>query len=631
MREFDGALKGLIMVWLAFWAALHLYWGGFGFPEPILMRGLHLLVFTPPLFLLYPAFARSPQDRPSLFDWAWAIAAAAPHAWVVWQAEQVGNRMEYVDPFTPAMMVLGIMCLVTLLEATRRAVEPGLAWMVAGAVAYMYFGNHLPGVLNTRVFAMPEIIEATWLVPTAGGVYGPLTGIVATTIAVFILFGAFMQGSGTGRLFSNLGAVVAGRYSGGPAKVAVITSGLFGTMSGSSVSNVITTGAMTIPLMMKIGYRPAVAGGIESAASVGGALMPPVMGAAAFVMAEITNIPYGQIIVAAAIGAVLYYFAILAAVHFEAKRNRFDPMPLSEIPAWREVLADVHLVLPIGLLVWLMTERWSGNFAAFCSTMAMVAVSLLRARTRMGWKDVLESLYNAGLTMAPLAVSIAGAGIIVSALTATGMVVAFGGIIKDLAGGQLWLLLVLLCITVLVLGLGIPTTPSYIIAAAIGVPQLLELGRPIGLDLMQAHLFVFYFAVIADATPPVAAAAFAAAAIAKASPTITSIHATRFGIAGFTVGFAFIYDPGIMMRGTWVEIFTATAVQVAALTLITASYAGYLLRPVGPALRTLMAATGLFAAFLHLAPDWIRLLAAAGLLAAIAGWQHLQTGRTASA
>lgn len=631
MRELDGPLKGLIMLWLAFWSALHLYWGGFGFPEPVLMRGLHLLVFTPPLFLLYPAFKRSPQARPSVFDWAWAIAAALPHAWVVWQAEAVGSRMEYVDPFTPTMLALGITCIVTLLEATRRAVEPGLAWMVAGSIAYMMFGNHLPGVLNTRVFAMPEIIEATWLVPTAGGVYGPLTGIVATTIAVFILFGAFMQGSGTGRLFSNIGAVVAGRYSGGPAKVAVITSGLFGTMSGSSVSNVITTGAMTIPLMMKIGYRPAVAGGIESAASVGGALMPPVMGAAAFVMAEITNIPYGQIIAAAAIGAVLYYFAILAAVHFEAKRNGFDPMPVSEIPAWREVLADAHLVLPIGLLVWLMTERWSGNFAAFCSTMAMVAVSLLRARTRMGWRDVLDSLYNAGLTMAPLAVSIAGAGIIVSALTATGMVVAFGGIIKDLAGGQLWLLLVLLCITVLVLGLGIPTTPSYIIAAAIGVPQLLELGRPIGLDLMQAHLFVFYFAVIADATPPVAAAAFAAAAIAKASPTITSVHATRFGIAGFTVGFAFIYDPGIMLRGTLADIIVATGVQVAALTLITASYAGFLLRPTGNLLRIVMAAVGLGAAFLHLAPDWLRLCASAGLLIVVAGWQHLRTGRTASA
>jgi TRAP transporter 4TM/12TM fusion protein len=627
LRDLTGPLKWVCWAWAAAAAAVHLYFGGFGFPEPIQMRGFHLLVFTPLLFILYPAFGSSPKDRPSVLDWVWAVASAAPHAWVMWNWMAVADRMEYVDPFTPMMMLLGITCIVTLLEAIRRAVEPGLAWMVAGSLAYMQWGYLLPGVLNARPFTPAEIVEASWLVPTAGGVYGPLTGIVATTIAVFILFGAFMQGSGTGRLFSNLGAALAGRYTGGPAKVAVITSGLFGTMSGSSVSNVITTGAMTIPLMTRIGYKPAVAGGIESAASVGGALMPPVMGAAAFVMAEITNIPYGDIVVAAAIGAVLYYFAILAAVHFEAKKLGMTAMPLKDIPAWREVLADVHLVLPIAVLVWLMMERWSGNYAAFCSTVAMVVVAMLKRRSRMSLHQIVEALAQAGLTMAPLAVSIAGAGIVVSALTATGMVVAFGGIIKGLAAGNLGLLLVLLALTVLVLGLGIPTTPSYIIAAAIGVPQVLELGRPLGVDPLQAHLFTFYFAVIADATPPVAAAAFAAAAIAKASPTITSVHATRFGIAGFTVGFAFIYDPGIMMRGSLVDIATATAIQVAALTLITASYAGFLLAPTGWALRLLMAAAGLAAAFAHVMNDTTRLLLGGGVLAAVAAAQWAATRR----
>jgi TRAP-type uncharacterized transport system fused permease subunit len=298
-----------------------------------------------------------------------------------------------------------------------------------------------------------------------------------------------------------------------------------------------------------------------------------------------------------------------------------EPMALRDIPSWREVLADAHLVLPIAVLVWLMTERWSGNFAAFCATIAMVAVAMLRARTRMSPMRVLDSLAQAGLTMAPLAVAIAGAGIVVSALTATGMVVAFGGIIRELAGGSLGLLLVLLALTVLVLGLGIPTTPSYIIAAAIGVPQVLELGRPLGIDMLQAHMFTFYFAVIADATPPVAAAAFAAAAIAKAGPTITSVHATRYGIAGFTVGFAFIYDPGIMLRGGLDTIVVATAIQVAALTLITSAYAGFLLAPLGLPARALMGAAGLAAAFAHMLDDIARLLVGAGTLAGIAAWQ----------
>jgi TRAP transporter 4TM/12TM fusion protein len=621
MRELTGALRWICWFWAAAAAAVHLYFGGTGFPEPIQMRGFHLLIFTPLLFLLYPAFKSSPKHRPSVLDWIWAVASGMPHAWVMWNWMAVADRMEYVDPFTPVMMVLGITAIVTLLEAIRRAVEPGLAWMVAGSLAYMQWGYLVPGIFNARPFTLAEIVEASWLVPTAGGIYGPLTGIVATTIAVFILFGSFMQGSGTGRLFSNLGAALAGRYSGGSAKVSVITSGLFGTMSGSSVSNVITTGAMTIPLMVKTGYRPAVAGGIESAASVGGALMPPVMGAAAFVMAEITNIPYGQILVAAAIGAVLYYFAILCAVHFEAKKLGLAPMALKDIPAWREVLADVHLVLPIAVLVWLLTERWSGNYAAFCATIAMVVVAMLRKRSRMSLRAIVESFANAGLTMAPLAVSIAGAGIVVSALTATGMVVAFGGIIKGLADGNLGLLLVLLAATVLILGLGIPTTPAYIIAAAIGVPQVLELGRSIGVDPLAAHLFTFYFAVIADATPPVAAAAFAAAAIAKASPTITSVHATRYGIAGFTVGFAFIYDPGIMLRGSILDIVTATSIQVIALTLITSSYAGYLLAPLPALLRIAMGAAGLAAAFAHMLDDTTRLLLGAAALGGVAALQ----------
>ena len=630
MRDLPRWLKLTTTLWLAAAAAVHLYFGGFGFPDPIRMRGFHLLVFVPPLFLLYPAFpGRSPMGRPSLLDWLWCLAAAAPHAWVMWQWTAVADRMEYVDPFTPVMLVLGITAVVTLLEATRRAVEAGLMWMILASIAYMAFGHYLPGLLNARPFSLAEIVEASWLVPTAGGVYGPLTGIVATTIAVFILFGAFMQGSGTGRLFHNLGAAAAGRFTGGPAKVAVITSGLFGTMSGSSVSNVITTGAMTIPLMQRIGYRPALAAGIESAASVGGALMPPVMGAAAFVMAEITAIPYSEIVVAAALGAVLYYYAIVVAVHFEAKRAGIAPMPAEAIPGWREVLADAHLVLPIGVLVWFMSEGWSGNYAAFWSTIAMVAVSLLRRRTRMGWRTILESLASAGHTMAPLAVSIAGSGIVVSALTTTGLVVALGGIIKVMAAGSFPLLL-LLAATVLVLGMGIPTTPSYIIAAAIGVPQILELGQvalgvPQAALVLPAHLFIFYFAVLADASPPVAAAAFAAAAIAKASPLVSSLHATRLGIAGFTVGFAFLYDPAIMWRGSWYEIALVVAIQASALAAIAAGYAGYLWAPLGWLPRLVLGAAGLFAAFYHAVPDLVRLAVAGGALVGIALLQQLRS------
>ncbi|MCC7282476.1 MAG: TRAP transporter fused permease subunit [Acetobacteraceae bacterium] len=605
MRQLQGPLWWLVSLYAAAIAAAHLYMGGFGFMEPLEMRSFHIGTLLPLTFVMFPARpGRSPADRPSVPDLVLAAVSVLPSFYVFADINLIYARMEFVDDLTPVQYGLGVIAIVLLLESIRRSVAPALAWMVVASLVYMYFGHLLPGVLNTKPFPVERIVEASYIVPIVGGIYGPLTGIVATTIAVFILFGSFVQGSGTGRLFNNLGAAAAGRYAGGPAKVAVITSGLFGTMSGSSVSNVVTTGSITIPLMKNLGYAPAVAGGIEAAASVGGALMPPVMGAAAFVMAEITTIPYSDIIVAAAIGAVLYYFAIFVSVHFEAKRLGLAAMEAKDIPGWRVVLADAHLVVPIAVLVVLMMQRWSGNFAAFCATVSMFAISLLKPTTRMNLRALVDTLAQAGFTMAVLAAAIAGAGVITSALTVTGLVVAFGGIIKGLAGGSLALLCFLIMFTVLMMGMGIPTTPSYIIVAAIGAPLMLEMGVP----LLNTHLFIFYFAVLADATPPVAVAAYAAAAIAGASPMITGLHAVRFAIAGFVVGFAFVYDPAIMLTGSLGQIVLSTALLTAALTAIGSFYGGYLRDTLPVWLRFLVGLAGVAGAFVHVLPDWLRLV-----------------------
>jgi TRAP transporter 4TM/12TM fusion protein len=615
VRQLAGPLWWAISLYAAAVAAAHLYMGGFGFLEPLQMRTFHVGLLLPLTFLLFPARpGRSPADRPSAPDWVLAIVSVVPSAYIFFDIHVIYDRMEFVESLNTTQLVLGTLIILLVLESIRRSVAPALAWMVIISLVYMYVGRWLPGILNTKPFPVDRIIEASYFVPIVGGVYGPLTGIVATTIAVFILFGAFVQGSGTGRLFSNFGAAVAGRYAGGPAKVAVITSGLFGTMSGSSVSNVVTTGSITIPLMKRLGYTAAVAGGIEAAASVGGALMPPVMGAAAFVMSELTSIPYGDIIVAAAIGAVLYYFAIFVSVHFEAKRMGLAAMAPHEIPRWRTVLADAHLAIPIVVLVVLMMQRWSGNFAAFCSTLSMFAIAALKPSTRMNFRTLVDTLAQAGITMGVLAAAIAGAGIITSALTVTGLVVAFGGVIKAAAGGSLALLCVLIMITVLMLGMGIPTTPSYIIVAAIGAPLMLDMGVP----LLNTHLFIFYFAVLADATPPVAVAAYAAAAIAGASPMITGLHAVRFAVAGFVIGFAFVYDPAVMFRGSWLEIGTTTAILTAALTAIGAFYGGFLRAPLPAWLRLAVGLAGVAAAFGHMLPDWLRLLLPLAALAA--GW-----------
>ncbi|MDW8444231.1 MAG: TRAP transporter fused permease subunit [Acetobacteraceae bacterium] len=583
-------------------------------PEPLALRGFHLGALLPLCFLCFPARrGAEPPARPSALDVALAVLALLPSLHILGEAGSINARMEFIEPLSPREFWLGVIAIATLLEAIRRAVAPAFAVIVAAALLYMFVGEHLPGVLNTRAFPVAMIVETAFLVPIVGGIYGPLTGIVAGTIAMFILFGAFVQASGTGRLFSNFGAAVAGRFAGGPAKVAVITSGLFGTMSGSTVSNVATTGSITIPMMKRLGYRSAVAGGIEAAASTGGALMPPVMGAAAFVMSEITQIPYGEIIVAAAIGAVLYYFALFVSVHFEAKRGGIAAMAEADIPTWREVARDVHLVLPILVLVWLLVARWSGNAAAFAATVLMVVVAALRRRTRMGAAVIVGALAEAARTMAVLAAAVAGAGIITAALTVTGLAVAFGGIVKGLAGGSLALLCVLLMITALVLGMGVPTTPAYIITAALGSPVL----REFGVDLLPAHLFMFYFAVLADATPPVAVASFAAAAIAGADPLATGLQALRFALAGFVVGFAFVYDQGILWRGGVVTIATETATLALALALIASGFAGFLRRPLGPLGRAVALVGGGAAAFGHALADPLRLALAALSLAAL--------------
>jgi TRAP transporter 4TM/12TM fusion protein len=641
-------MAGLILGYAALVALGHLWLGGtsamellartlgfgqalrgvLGVPDPLEIRGFHLASLMPLVFLLYPARAgKSPAHRPSVIDWLLAIASVAPSLYILVNSQDINARMEFIDPLTDLQFWLGVTALALLLEGIRRAVAPVLAAIVLVCLGYMYLGRWLPGIFNTRPFDIPAIVETVYIVPIVGGIYGPLTGIVASTIAMFILFGAFVQGSGTGRLFSNFGSAVAGGYTGGPAKVAVVTSGLFGTMSGSTVSNVVTTGAITIPMMKRLGYAPAVAGGVEAASSTGGALMPPVMGAAAFVMSELTQIPYGEIIIAAAIGAVLYYFAIFVSVHFEAKRLGLSAMEREQIPSWRVVMADGHLLIPIAILVWLLMERWSGNFAAFSAVIASVVAAALKSRTRMGVRAIFETLANAACTMALLAAAVAGAGVITSALTITGLVVAFGGIVKGVAGGSLALLCILLMITALVLGMGVPTTPAYIITAALGSPIL----REFGVDLLSAHLFMFYFAVLADATPPVAVASYAAAAIAGANPLVTGLHALRFALAGFVVGYAFIYDQGVMLRGSVLTIVEETLVLAAALALIGAGFARHLRAPLSSPAALLAVAIGALVAFGHMLSDEARLGLGLGALAVMAGLPHIFSPRRAAA
>lgn len=604
MRALQGPIRIGMAIWLAVTAAIHFYFTGFGFPEPLKLATLHLILAVPPIFLLYPARTGSPQERPSLPDWVLAFIAILPSLYIFLDPNRVYNRSPFIEPLTTTELVLGTMMVLLILEAVRRALSAALAILALLVITYMFIAHLLPGIWYYRPLPYNQVIDILYLM-NGGGIYGQLTGISASIVAAFLVFGAFLQGSGMGRLFINFGTWAAGRYTGGPAKVVVVESGLFGMVSGSSVANVVVTGSVTIPQMKRLGFPPAMAGGIEAASSVGGLIMPPLMGAAAFVMAEMISVPYVNIIAAATIGAMLYYFGIFVSVHFQAKRLGISALPKDQIPGPFEVLRDAHFVIPLVVLVTLLTMRYSPYFAAFWATIAVFATSWVRKHSRMGFKEVVNSLIDAGQTICVLAVAVTAAGMITAGLTSTGLLLAFTGIINAIAGDSLILLVLLVAASCLFLGMGVPTTPAYIITAAIGAPLIAQHDMA---SLLAIHLFVLYFAVLADATPPVSAASYAAAAIARANPIATGFQAFRMAIGGFIVGISLIYEPALTLDGSIPEIISATLAVAAGIFLISIGYVGFINRKLPLWLRFGLGAIGIGCALLHEVLPWLRAL-----------------------
>jgi len=611
MRRIDGVPGIILGLWSVGAVLLHLYFAGRGYPEPLELAAIHLALFVPPVFLLFPATEHSPKNRPSALDLALAISAFVPNIYIYLNQEQIYERTSFIDPLTPLQYVLGTMMVATVVEATRRSISYTLAGLVVAVIGYMAICHLLPGAWYYRELTFAHITEINFL-SVGSGLYGSLTVMSATIVASFLIFGSLMQASGMSRLFGNFGALTGGRFTGGPAKVAVISSALFGTMSGSSVANVVVTGSMSIPLMKRLGFRPVFAAGIEAAASVGGPLVPPVMGAAAFIMSEMIAVPYSAIIVAAAMGAMLYYVNILAAVHYESKKLGIGAIPRHLLPSLSDLARDAHLVLPLASLVTLMMLRFSPYLAAFWGTVATIVIAALRSHTRMGPRELFAALRDGGYLISMIAVAVTSAGIITAALTATGLLLAFTGMIKAAAGGSLLLLALLIAGTCLFLGVGIPTTPAYIITAAIGAPLIAEHGVP----LIAIHLFIFYFAVLADASPPVAPVADAAATIAGAPPMTTGWYACRFALGGFVTGLAYIYEPGLVLEGSLFSIAATATALATGLVLISAGLVGYTWAPLPAWLRLAYVTAGSLCSLWYAVPVWERALAGIALVGA---------------
>lgn len=504
-------------------------------------RAMHLTFGMVLVFLMYPTIPRLSGGRTNAFDITLSVLSAISFGYLVYMYEDIARRAMNVTTLDLSMGAIGI---VLVLEGARRSIGYQLPLIAVICLAYAIAGPYLPDIIAHRGISVSSLIDRMYL--GNEGILGIALGVSATYVFLFILFGAFLNGTGMSGLFTNAAVAVAGHRPGGPAKVSILTSGLLGMINGSAVANVATTGVFTIPLMEKVGYRKRFASGVEAVASTGGQFTPPIMGAAAFIMAEFLSIPYTDIIIAATIPAFLYFMALWIMVHYQARKAGLEGLRRDQLPALLPILRQRgHLLLPIFLLLALLFADFTPIFAAFYATIGTLAVSYLRKETRMSLRQIAEILTGAATGAVFIVMATAVVGIIVGVVSLTGIGLQLANGILTLAQGMLLPTLVLTMLACIVLGMGLPTTACYIVAVVVAGPALTRLG----VEPLVAHLFVLYFAVLSNITPPVALASYTAAGVSGANPTEVSWTALKLGLAGFIVPFMFVYSPEILLQG----------------------------------------------------------------------------------
>jgi len=468
---------------------------------------------------------------------------------------------------------LGVLAVILVIEATRRMVGWALPILAIVFLVYGFVGPYMPGPLGHRGYALERIASTLYL--TTSGLAGTPLQVSSTYVAIFIIFAAFLDASGAGKFFIDWSYAGLGWMRGGPAKVAVIGSALMGTISGSAVANVVATGTFTIPVMKRAGLKPAFAGAVEAAASSGGQIMPPVMGAAAFIMVEILGEPYSAIMAAALLPGLLYFFAVLMMVDFEVARTGIQGLPRAQLPsAWGIFKGGWHLLAPLLVLLYLLlVVEYTPVTSAFYAIIVVFAISFLRGSTRMNPERIWTALRTGGMAMLEVAAACACAGIIIGILMLTGLATRLSGIMIDLAGGSLFMLLAITMVISLILGMGLPTSAVYIVLATLVVPALVKMD----VAPLAAHMFVFYFGVLANVTPPVAIAAYAGAGLAGANATTTGVIAFKIALAGFLLPFMWVYNPALLLQGDAFGIALAILTSVAGILCLAAAVQGYLL------------------------------------------------------
>ncbi len=565
------------------------------------------------VFLTLAPSERSTGENPGPVDWMLAAIAAASGVFFWWNLGSIVNRITLFDPLSAWELGFGVAMVLMVLEATRRAVGAGLTLIVIAFIAYNLYGHLLSGELAHGYISLDHFIDTT--VYTTDAIYGVPVRVAATYAFLFVLFGTMLERAGGADFFYRMGALLAGRTAGGTAKIAIVSSGSYGMISGSPVSDVVTTGSVTIPTMERAGYRRETAGAIEVAASTGGSIMPPVMGSVAFIMAEYTGIAYYQIALAAVIPACLYYLGVFVQVHYMSKRLGMRGLSPAEIPPLREAVRNGELFLvPLAAIVAGLAMGYAATYVAIFGTVAVFLVALLRKQTRIGPVRLYNVLADATLRVIGVTAACAAAGLVIGGLAMTGLAAKFSSLILYASGEMLFVSLLVAATVTILLGMGMPTPSVYILATVLVGPVLLKLG----LSVLAANMFLLYFSVLSASTPPVAVAAYAAAAIARANPIAIAAIATRLSVAAAIVPFSFAYSPELLLVGTTAGIAFGVVTAVIGVYLVGVGTEGYFTAPLGVPARVMVGAAGLcfVAPSLPLAAAGV-VLAAAGLAPAI--------------
>ncbi len=573
-RRLTGIIGWIALAGLVGFSVFQLYTAIFGVFTAQLQRSIHLAFALGLIFLLFPASKKKLRDKTKgRFQVAWydgLLAIIGVYVGMYWPLnfEELVFR---VGRLTTLDLIVGFLAIVLVLEATRRVVGLPITIITSIFLLYAYLGPYMPGFLQHRGLSIDRIIRSMYY--TTEGILGTPLGVSSTFIFLFLLFGAFLVKTGVGQYFNDLALVIAGKRVGGPAKVAIFSSALQGTISGSSVANVVTSGSFTIPMMKRLGYRKEFAGGVEAAASTGGQLMPPIMGAAAFLMVEfIGGITYWEIAKAATIPALLYFTGIWIMTHFEAKRIGLRGLTEDEMPNRKAVLARIYLLFPIVAVIFFLMSGTSVTRAALYAILSAIIVGAINKETRMGIGDFIDALANGARTALGVAAATAAAGMIVGVVTLTGLGLKLANSLVSLSGENLLLTLFFTMIASLILGMGSPTTANYVITSTIAAPALIVLSVP----ELSAHMFVFYFGIVADITPPVALAAFAAAGVSGGEPLKTGVQSAKLAIAAFIIPYIFVLSPELMMIDTtWQSLLWVLFTSLTGMISIGAGMIGY--------------------------------------------------------